>query len=188
MGYDLVDSALSALRNGKTLLYPTDTIWGIGCDAVNPTAVERVYAIKERDHSKSMLILASAEMLSPDMPQGVKTLLLESDRPTTVVLPACNVALSLPQNLLAQDGTVGVRVPRMDFCQELLHAFGHPIVSTSANLSGHPSPQCYDDISEELKQRVDCCLPDIPEFHHPATGSSRILKLKSDGTITVIRE
>lgn len=185
---DMLERALGALREGETLLYPTDTIWGIGCDAVNPTAVERVYAIKERDHSKSMLILASAEMLSPDMPQGVKTLLLESDRPTTVVLPACNVALSLPQNLLAQDGTVGVRVPRMNFCQELLRQFGRPIVSTSANLSGQPSPLCYDDISEELKQRVDCCLLDLSEFRHPATGSSRILKVNPDGTIAVIRE
>ena len=85
---DMLERALGALRGGETLLYPTDTIWGIGCDAVNPTAVERVYAIKERDHSKSMLILATADMLSPDLPQEVRALLLESDRPTTVVLPA----------------------------------------------------------------------------------------------------
>lgn len=187
MGYDLVDSSLSALRNGQTLLYPTDTIWGIGCDAVNPTAIERVYAIKERDHSKSMLILASAGMLSPDIPHGVMALLLESERPTTVVLPARYVALPLPQNLLAADGTVGVRVPKMDFCQELLRQSGHPIVSTSANFSGRPSPQCYADIEEELKHRVDYCLPDDPAFHHPATGSSRILKVNPDGSVAVIR-
>jgi L-threonylcarbamoyladenylate synthase len=75
----------------------------------------------------------------------------------------------------------------MDFCQTLLRLFGRPIVSTSANLSGHPSPQCYADIAEELKQRVDCCLPDLPEFRHPTTGSSRILKVNPDGTVTVIR-
>lgn len=187
MSYDLVDFALSTLRNGQTLLYPTDTIWGIGCDAVNASAIERVYAIKERDHSKSMLILASTGMLSPDMTGEVRQLLLESERPTTVVLPACYVALPLPQNLLAADGTVGVRVPKMDFCQELLRQFGHPIVSTSANFSGRPSPQCYADIEEELKHRVDYCLPDDPLFRLPATGSSRILKVNPNGSVAVIR-
>ena len=142
----LLEQATKALSEGKTLLYPTDTIWGIGCDATCAEAVERIYAIKERDHSKSMLILATADMLSPDVPQEVRALLLENDRPTTVVLPASYVAPTLPDNLLAADGTVGVRVPRMDFCQTLLRLFGRPIVSTSANLSGHPSPQCYADI------------------------------------------
>ena len=178
---------MATLNAGGTLLYPTDTIWGIGCDAVNPSAIERVYAIKERDHSKSMLILASAEMLSPEVPSEVCRLLLESERPTTVVLPARYVTPTLPQNLLAADGTVGVRVPRMDFCQTLLRLFGRPIVSTSANFSGRPSPQCYADIDEALKRRVDYCLPDDPSFHHPATGSSRILKVKTDGSLTVIR-
>ncbi len=167
MNNDIIERALATLNAGGTLLYPTDTIWGIGCDAVNPTAVERVYAIKERDHSKSML--------------------LESERPTTVVLPACYVVQPLPDNLLAADGTVGVRVPKMDFCQELLRQFGHPIVSTSANFSGRPSPQCYADIEDELKRRVDYCLPDDPVFHHPATGSSRILKVNPDGSVAVIR-
>ena len=108
MNNDIIERALATLNAGGTLLYPTDTIWGIGCDAVNPTAVERVYAIKERDHSKSMLILASAKMLSPEMPGEVRQLLLESERPTTVVLPACYVVQPLPDNLLAADGTVGV--------------------------------------------------------------------------------
>ena len=187
MNNDIIERALATLNVGGTLLYPTDTIWGIGCDAVNPSAIERVYAIKERDHSKSMLILASVEMLSPEMPGEVCRLLLESERPTTVVLPARYVTPTLPQNLLAADGTVGVRVPRMDFCQTLLRLFGRPIVSTSANFSGRPSPQCYADIEEALKRRVDYSLPDDPSFHHPATGSSRILKVKPDGSLTVIR-
>ena len=185
---DILERALDALQGGRTLLYPTDTIWGIGCDALDASAIERVYAVKERDHSKSMLVLVTADMLAPDMPQEVRTLLLDSERPTTVVVPARYVALPLPQNLLAADGTVGVRVPRMDFCQALLRGLGHPIVSTSANLSGHPSPQCYDDISEELKDRVDCSLPDDPSFHHLATSSSRILKVTPDGSVMVIRK
>lgn len=185
---DPIQTALSALKQGQTLLYPTDTIWGIGCDALDVSAIERVYAIKERDHSKSMLILVASDMLSPDVSQEVKTLLLESDRPTTVVVPARYVMLPLPVNLLAVDGTVGVRVPKMDFCQELLRQLGRPIVSTSANLSGHPSPGCYADIAEELKRRVDCCLPDLPEFRHIPTGSSRVLKVNPDGLVTIIRE
>ena len=188
MSKDPIRTALTALKQGQTLLYPTDTIWGIGCDAFDVSAIERVYAIKGRDHSKSMLILVASDMLSPDVSQEVKTLLLESDRPTTVVVPARYVALPLPMNLLASDGTVGVRVPRMDFCQELLHRLGHPIVSTSANLSGHPAPRCYPDIDEALKQRVDCCLPDLPEFRHIPTGSSRVLKVNPDGLVTIIRE
>lgn len=187
MNNDIIERALATLNAGGTLLYPTDTIWGIGCDAVNPIAIERVYAIKERDHSKSMLVLASGEMLSHDLPCEVCQLLLDSERPTTVVLSAHYVALPLPQNLLAADGTVGVRVPKMDFCQELLRQFGHPIVSTSANFSGRPSPQCYADIEEELKHRVDYCLPDDPSFRHPVTGSSRILKVNPDGSVAVIR-
>lgn len=183
----MLERALEALCGGRTLLYPTDTIWGIGCDATNADAVERVYAIKERDRTKSMLVLVAEGMLDKGLPQGVRELLLASERPTTVVVPARYVACALPENLLATDGTVGVRVPRMDFCQELLHTFGHPIVSTSANMSGRPSPLGYNDIEEALKERVDCCLPDAPQFHHPATGSSRILKVEADGAVTVIR-
>jgi len=184
---DMIEQALDALIGGGTLLYPTDTIWGIGCDATNASAVERIYAIKERDHAKSMLILVSEAMLSAGMPEGVRTLLLDGGRPTTVVVPAGYVEASLPDNLLAADGTVGVRVPRMAFCQELLARFGRPVVSTSANFSGKPSPQGYADIEEALKRRVDFCLPDAPQFRHPATGASRILKVEADGTVVVIR-
>ena len=161
MNNDIIERALATLNVGGTLLYPTDTIWGIGCDAVNPSAIERVYAIKERDHSKSMLILASAEMLSPEVPSEVRQLLLESERPTTVVLPARYVTPTLPQNLLAADGTVGVRVPRMDFCQTLLRLFGRPIVSTSANFSGRPSPQCC------RRQSRKCCPAEVRRRRNP---------------------
>lgn len=184
---DMIEQALEALRGGGTLLYPTDTIWGIGCDATNAAAVERIYAIKERDHSKSMLILVSEAMLSAELPEGVRTLLLGDGRPTTVVVPAGYVDAALPDNLLAADGTVGVRVPRMGFCQALLSRFGRPVVSTSANFSGKPSPQGYADIEEALMRRVDFCLPDAPQFRHPATGASRILKVEADGTVAVIR-
>lgn len=187
MQHTTLDTALHALRSGQTLLYPTDTIWGIGCDATLPDAVDRLYAIKERDRNKSMLVLASADMLLPGLPDAVADLLFHSPRPTTVVLPATWLSVTVAHNLPAADGTVGIRIPRMDFCQHLLHALGHPLVSTSANLSGQPSPTCYADISPLLRERVDCCLPDSPLYPHTATQSSRIIKLQSDGTLLTIR-
>ena len=180
-------SILPALRQGLTLLYPTDTIWGIGCDAANPDAVERIYAIKQRDHAKSMLILATEAMLSPLTPSEALQLLLHSPRPTTVILPASMLAVPIAHNLPAADGSVGVRIPQFAFCQQLLHHLGSPLVSTSANLSGRPSPATYADIDPELKQRIDCCLPDHPAFHHPATAPSRIVRLLPDGTLTTLR-
>ena len=187
MNTNLLDIASTALYQGRTLLYPTDTIWGIGCDSANYDAVERIYAIKERDHSKSMLVLANEKMLSSLVPPEVRALLM-SPRPTTVVMPQSMLLKPVATNLPAKDMTIGVRIPRHEFCQQLLNLLGRPIVSTSANLSGEPSPQCYEDISDEVRKRVDCSLPDDESFHHEPVGSSRIVKLAEDGSLTIIRE
>ena len=187
MHHDLIETALAALRQGHTLLYPTDTIWGIGCDATNADAVERIYAIKQRDHSKSMLILATEQMLAADIPDEARHLLLYSTRPTTVILPIEMLAVPIAHNLPAADNTIGVRIPQFAFCQQLLREIGSPLVSTSANLSGQPSPADYADIDLELMQRIDCCLPNDPSFHHPPTAPSRIVKLQPDGTLTTLR-
>lgn len=185
----LLKTALAALRNGETLLYPTDTIWGIGCDATNAAAVERIYALKKRDRSKSMLILcadlAMVEAFVGTVSETCAGLLLHSGRPTTVIVPLREHQLA--DNLAAADGTLGVRIPQMAFCQQLLHAFGKPVVSTSANFSGAPSPIVYADIDDALKARIDCCLPDDEAFRHPATGSSRIVKIETTGEMTIIR-
>ena len=188
MTTQLLHMALAALRQGMTLLYPTDTIWGIGCDASNADAIERIYAIKQRDHSKSMLILAQESMLSPDIPSEARQLLLHSPRPTTVILPVDMITVPIAHNLPAVDGTIGVRIPQFDFCQQLLHELGSPLVSTSANLSGHPSPAGYADIDPALKHRIDCCLPDDPTFHHPPVAPSRIVRLFPDGTLVTLRD
>lgn len=187
MTTQLLHTALAALRQGKTLLYPTDTIWGIGCDAANADAIERIYAIKQRDHSKSMLVLANEQMLASHIPSEVRQLLLHSQRPTTVILPVDILAVPIADNLPADDGTIGVRIPQFFFCQQLLHELGSPLVSTSANLSGQPSPSTYADIAPALMQRIDLCLPDHPAFHHAPTGSSRILRLNPDGSVTILR-
>ena len=178
---DVINSAVAALNGGGTLLYPTDTIWGIGCNATNTAAVEKIYALKQRDHSKSMLILcediAMVERFVGRVGEDVAALLLSSDRPTTVIMPSTLDVLA--GNLVAADGTIGVRIPNMLFCQGLLHAFGRPIVSTSANLSGQPSPKCYSDIGAELLRRVDYCVPSSLEVPTDGKGS-RILKLVHD--------
>lgn len=188
MNNTLLDTALLALQQGQTLLYPTDTLWGIGCDATLPNAVGKIYAIKQRNHTKAMLVLATSEMLSPALPTTVSDLLLHSSRPTTVVMPAEWLAVPVAHTLCADDGSLGVRVPRMDFCQQLLHALGHPVVSTSANLSGEPSPASYSDISPRLRERVDLCLPDSPDFPHSPAVGSRILKVTPQGEVIILRE
>ena len=204
------------ILSGATLLYPTDTIWGIGCDATNSQAIERLYAIKQRDHSKSMLILVSDEAMlrryipSPS-PEALQ-LLTSSNRPTTVIFPVRdNTSIEaagtmknnplrqaeegsetanaiLPDNLLAADGTIGVRIPKHAFCQELIQHLDRPLVSTSANLSGQPSPANFDQISPQLKQMVDLITdPIYDEQDGTSNKSSRILKVTPTG-ILVLRD
>ena len=177
----IIQQTVEALRLGKTVLYPTDTIWGIGCDARNAEAVDRLYAIKERDRSKSMLVLVESGRWKVE----------SGGRPTTFILPRAvwqgEMYLEVAANLPADDGTLGVRVPGHRFCQEVLRRLGAPLVSTSANLSGRPSPQSYSDIEEELKRRVDFCVPPLPEFLSGERYGSRIVKVEADGRETVIR-
>lgn len=185
---DMIFSTVSALDSGGIILYPTDTIWGIGCDATKGDAVEKIYSIKHRDHSKSMLILcanlAMVERYVGRVEGAAKSLLLDSERPTTVILPVEGGELA--DNLIASDGTIGVRVPRMDFCQRLLQSFGKPIVSTSANFSGSTSPASFADIDSALAAAVDFVVPQKYELSEQ-TSSSRIVKMASDGQIVVIR-
>ena len=181
MTSEIIEQTIEVLKKGGTLLYPTDTIWGIGCDARNATAVEKLYAIKERDHSKSMIVLV----------ESGKWKVESEDRPTTYILseklwrPMLGDAIA--DNLAAADGSLGIRIPQHAFCQEVIHRLGAPLVSTSANLSGRPSPKNYEEIEEELKRRVDFCVPPLPELLSTETRGSRIVKLLPDGTSTVIR-
>ena len=186
---ELLSTVVAALKLGETLLYPTDTIWGVGCDATNVAAVEKIYTLKQRDHSKSMLILCSdaamVERFVGSVDANVADLLCGSERPTTVIMPLQQDILA--SSLAAADGTIGVRIPRMDFCQRMLEMLGRPVVSTSANLSGRPSPASYSEIDEDLKTRVDLCVP--AEYEEKTAGqSSRIVKVLSDGCVSVIRD
>ena len=178
--------AVEALRRGATLLYPTDTIWGLGCDARNAEAIEEVYALKGRDRSKSMLILCTAEVVDATWDTAAFR-----NRPTTYILPSSlwrkALRVNVADNLVASDGSLGIRLVNHPFCSEVIRRFGAPLVSTSANLSGHPSPASYDDISDELKCRVGHVVTPLPEFLSHESRGSRIVKIDEGGALTVIR-
>lgn len=151
-----VEKALAVLRKGGVILYPTDTIWGLGCDATNEIAVRKIYSIKEREDSKSMIVLMSDErevlqyVAAPD--PLVFDFLEGEERPTTVIFEN---AMELAPNVIAGDGSVGIRIVRDTFCRHLIKRLRKPIVSTSANISGTPSPAHFGEVSEALMQRVD---------------------------------
>ena len=178
----IIQQTVEALRLGKTILYPTDTIWGLGCDARNAAAVERLYTIKGRDRNKSMLVLVQ------NLEFGIQGY---GERPTTYILPRGvwydEMGIEVASNLPADDGTLGVRCPRHHFCQEVLQRLGAPLVSTSANFSGRPSPHTYYDIEEELKRQVDWCVPPLETLLSLESEGSRIVKVGEDGSQVIIR-
>ncbi len=183
----IVDETCKVLENGGTILYPTDTIWGIGCNACDKNAISKIYDIKHRDSSKSMLILVdSIEMMknyTESIPEIAEQLIEAADRPLTIIYPK---AKNLPQNLVAADGSIGIRIVNDDFCRLVIKQFGKPIVSTSANLSGTNPPLGYCDIANELKMNVDYIVP-LRLDELSKNKNSDIIKVTNDGNIQVIR-
>ncbi|MDR2011160.1 MAG: threonylcarbamoyl-AMP synthase [Bacteroidales bacterium] len=182
-----VKESVEVLNNGGIILYPTDTIWGIGCDATNEIAVENIYNIKKRDKHKSMLILVNSvqmmEKYVKSVPEEAYDLIEISKHPLTIIYPR---GINLADNLLADDGSIGIRIVKDEFCKELIEEFGKPIVSTSANLAGTKPPLGYFDISNEIKMNVDYIVPlRLEEFS--TTKSSDIIKVNSSGKIEIIR-
>lgn len=183
-----IQKCVKLLEEGKVILYPTDTVWGIGCDATNKDAVQRIYDIKQRQESKSMLILLDKEDKLPlyvkRIPLITWDLLPLTDRPTTFIYPN---AQNLPDIITGHDGSIAIRIVKSGFCQQLIKAFGKPIVSTSANISGTPAPSAYADISPIIHERMDYVVPksyDASTFVKP----SRIIKLTDDYNFTIVRE
>lgn len=180
--------ALDVLNKGGVILYPTDTIWGIGCDATNEEAVSRVYAIKRRTDAKALITLVDSEAKIQgyvrEIPDVTWQLIDCSTRPLTIIYDG---ARHLAPNLLAEDGSVAIRLTREAFSRELCLRFHRPIVSTSANLSGEPSPATFDDISEDIKQAVDYVCTSRRDNRTPARPSS-IIKLAANGEVKIIRE
>ena len=176
------------MREGGVILYPTDTIWGIGCDATNEDAVRRVYEIKQRQDSKAMLVLVDSsvkvDFYVRDVPEVAWDLIDLADKPLTIIYSG---ARNLAANLLAEDGSVGIRVTNEDFSKRLCQQFRKAIVSTSANISGQPSPKNFSEISEEVKSAVDYIVGyRQEEMSNPRPSS--IIKLDKGGVIKIIRE
>ncbi|RGM14383.1 threonylcarbamoyl-AMP synthase [Bacteroides stercoris] len=183
-----IKKACQIMREGGVILYPTDTIWGIGCDATNEDAVRRVYEIKQRQDSKAMLVLVDSsvkvDFYVRDVPEVAWDLIDLADKPLTIIYSG---ARNLAANLLAEDGSVGIRVTNEDFSKRLCQQFRKAIVSTSANISGQPSPKNFSEISEEVKSAVDYIVGyRQEEMSNPKPSS--IIKLDKGGVIKIIRE
>jgi len=180
-----IEQCLDVLTSGGVILYPTDTIWGLGCDATNPGAVEKIIQLKKRPEQKSFVVLVSSEreilkyVAAPD--PAVFEYLEKVTRPTTVIY---NNALGLAENVLATDGSVAIRICQDEFCKHLIKRFRKPIVSTSANLSGEPSPRIFKEISKEIINGADYVVHYRQEEETPSAASS-IIKWGSEGPIII---
>ena len=187
-----IKQAVEAMRKGGVILYPTDTVWGIGCDATNVDAVRRVYEIKQREDSKALICLVDSDARMqryfrnvPDVAWQLIDGLKDSDaKPTTLILDG---VINLADNLIAEDGSVGMRITNEPFSKELCYRFQKAIVSTSANISGEPAAQNYCDIDPRILEAVDYVCWSRRQEHKPHTPSS-IIKLKENGEVTIIRK
>ena len=181
-----IQKGVEILEKGKIILYPTDTVWGIGCDATNEEAVSKIFKIKQRSESKSLIILVDGiEMLKkyiPTIPKNVKELLVNIVNPTTIIY---NNPVGLANNVVSDDNTVAIRIVQHGFCKQLISKFGKPIVSTSANISGSPTPKSFKEIDTPILDSVDY----IVNLQHEEANdkSSTILKVADNGELIVLR-
>jgi L-threonylcarbamoyladenylate synthase len=183
-----IDAAVKALKAGDVILYPTDTVWGLGCDATLDNAVQRIFDLKKRDDAKSVIILVSdADMLARyvrQIPPMAIDLLEINDKPMTIIYPE---GVGLSPKVIAEDGSVAIRIPQNEFCVEMIRAFGKPIVSTSANISGEETPSCFAEINAEILDGAEHIVE--PSLEEGSTGlSSQIIKIGFGGEVKVIRE
>lgn len=183
-----IEHCLKVLEQGGMILYPTDTVWGIGCDATNADAVRRVYQLKTRPDSKSMIVLVADEkdilkyVASPDI--SIFDYLNKTSKPTTVIYDG---AISLAENLPAADGSIAIRIVQDKFCRHLIKRFRKPIVSTSANISGDPTPKKYAEVSNHIRTGVDYVV-NYRQDDEKEYESSSIIKWNRDGSTTILRQ
>ena len=183
-----IEKCVSLLKEGKVILYPTDTVWGIGCDATCEEALMRIYRIKRRNEKKSMIILLDSIQRLPmyvkKIPLIAWDLLSHVTRPTTFIY---QTAYNLPEKLIHEDGTIAIRIVQHEFCRRVIRSLGRPLISTSANIAGEPTPQTYDHISQQVISQMDYVVsPDL------ATSTdfkpSRVIKFLDDYNFTIIRD
>jgi len=182
-----IDHSLQVLKRGGLILYPTDTIWGIGCDATNETAVQKIFTLKRRPEKKSMIILLAdardiLKYVSQPDPR-IFNFLETVEKPTTVIYEG---AVGLAESLIPDDGTIAIRLVHDAFCKQLIRRFRKPIVSTSANISGEPAPRYFDEISEVVISEVDYAVHYL-QYDKTIQQPSALIKWNKDGTATVIR-
>ncbi|WP_111309531.1 L-threonylcarbamoyladenylate synthase [Confluentibacter sediminis] len=181
-----INNALKVLKEGGLLLYPTDTVWGIGCDATNTKAVEKIYKLKQRSDSKALICLVADDRMLKKyvkkVPEVAYNILDVADNPITIIY---DDAQNLAENLVADDNTIAIRIPNDDFCFQLLRRFNGAIVSTSANISGQPTPKSFKEISQEVLKGVDY----VVNLHREKICSkpSSIIKLSNNGVVKIIR-
>jgi len=183
-----VKKANDVIESGGIILYPTDTIWGIGCDALNEKAITRIYALKNRADSKSLIILLAEpkdifQFVANPHPDII-SIVQSFERPTTVIY---NQAIGLPDSLISQDGSIAIRITRDPFCKSLLKKMKKPLVSTSANISGNPSPKEFSTIESAIKNGVDYIVSHRQD-EKTNVPSSRIVRIHEDGSLDIIRE
>lgn len=182
-----MEKALQVLKSGGTILYPTDTIWGIGCDATNVAAINKIFEIKKREKTKSMIILVESEKRLQDLvdvPEMAWEIIDLSEKPVTIVY---DNPRGLPKEILAVDGSIGVRLVKNDFCRKLISKLNKPLVSTSANFSGDKSPMKFSDINPEIIGLVDYAVEENRDTVSEYSGSS-VIRVWNDGRIKVLRE
>ena len=182
-----INKAISVLQEGGLILYPTDTVWGIGCDATNETAVQKVYELKQREESKALICLVANDFMLEKhvtkVPEVAFDLIDLSTKPITIIY---DEPKGIAKNLVADDNTLAIRVATDQFCQYLINKFKKPIVSTSANVSGQAAPKNFSEISALIIKGVDYVVNLNQET--TSSSSSTIIKLGNDGTVKVIRE
>ncbi|GAA3782728.1 L-threonylcarbamoyladenylate synthase [Corallibacter vietnamensis] len=184
---DIINKAFETLKKGGLILYPTDTVWGIGCDASNSHAVEKIYKLKQRAESKALICLVANDVMLKtyikNVPEVAYSYFNNNEKPTTIIY---NNPQHLASNLIANDNTLAIRIPNHDFCLQLLNKFNGAIVSTSANISGEPTPNSFKEISSDILKGVDYVV-NLPD-KKTATKPSSIIKLHDDGSVQIIRK
>ena len=182
-----IQNAYEVIKNGGIILYPTDTVWGIGCDATNPDAVAKIYQLKQREETKSMIVLMNGEKMMynvfKDIPEVAWQIIDLSEKPTTIIL---DEPRNVAANLIASDKTLGIRLVKEPFCFKLMEKMKRPLVSTSANISGQPTPIAFKDISPEIIKDVDYVVN--LQQDKIAGKPSTIIKLTSDAQVKIIRK
>lgn len=183
-----VRNCVKVLREGGIILYPTDTIWGLGCDATNQPAVEKIFGIKERHESKSLIILVNSttmlERYIREIPDAALQITEVSDQPITIIYPGCK---NLAPSVIAEDGSAGIRITVDDFCTEMITRFRKPVVSTSANKSGTTTPAFFDEITEEIISAADYVVK-YRQQDRQKRQASPVIKVELNGVVRIIRK